>query len=366
VAAAHSLWSAALDLGLTAQDSLILVTQAPQRWDELLDARLPVLISSRVGSWDEICAGLWEAGCPPALPARLVESNGEVQKVSWHGPSLQASPSSENWVLALGWTHPNEGWRTKLPLWGQRYVVTRAADHGGALVERLQELGAEAYSVPTIAFTDPDDFKPWIRAVNQMADFDWILFTSPNGVDAFVRRLCQSGHDLRVLGGSKLACIGPSTAKALARHGLKTDLLPKEFIAEGLVAALTNELGQDLKGLRFLLPRAQVARSVLPDALAAAGASVLVAPVYKTVAPDLAQLPSGDVALLFTSSSTVTNWVQATPERPGQGCYCIGPITAATARDHGLDVLGVAQTYTIDGLLDLLIQEAKGGKGSSR
>jgi uroporphyrinogen III methyltransferase/synthase len=290
---------------------------------------------------------------------RLVESHGQVLEVRWLEETLDPLPSTENWTLSIGWTHPGEGWRARLPLWGQRYVVTRAAGQGESLVQRLESLGAQAYAVPTIAFADPDDFQPWIRAVGEMRSFHWILFTSPNGVDCFVERLCQSGLDLRALGGAKLACIGPSTAKSLARHGLKADLVPEQFVAEGLLAALHVELGDDLTGLRILLPRAQVARTVLPDALTAAGAKVLVAPVYKTVAPDLSDLPAEDAAspprLLFTSSSTVTNWMEATGGRRWP-CYCIGPITAQTARDQGLEVLGVADPYTIDGLLDLLVR----------
>lgn len=355
---APSLWPAALDLRLGENDSLILVTRAPHRWDELLDARLPLLISSKVGSWDEVAAGLWEAGCPSTLPLRLVEAHGQVRVASWQGQSLEPRPGAEDWTLAIGWTHPEEGWRARLPLWRRRFVVTRAAEQGEPLVRRLRELGADAVSVPTIAFSDPDDFAPWIRAVGSIASFDWILLTSPNGVDYFLRRLCDSGLDLRALAGARLACIGPSTAKALHRHGLKADLVPQEFVAEGLLEGLRTEIGE-LRGKRFLLPRAQVARSVLPDALLAAGAEVLVAPVYKTVAPDLSVLPSGPAELLFTSSSTVVNWIEAAAGTSAPtACYCIGPITAQTAREHGLEVRGVASTYTVDGLLELLIESA--------
>lgn len=353
---AHSLWEAACDLRLGVDDSLVLVTRPPYRWDELLDARLPLLISHQAGPWDKLAAALWEAGCPKGLALRLVESHGLVREVSWRESMLWPSPETVSWSLALGWTHPDEGWRARLPLWGRRFIVTRAAEQGGALVQRLKDLGAHAVSVPTIAFSDPDDFEPWIRAVDSLASFDWILLTSPNGVDFFLKRLCDSGLDLRALGGAKLACIGPGTAKALNRHGLKADLLPEEFVAEGLVAALQTRIG-DLRGKRFLLPRAQVARTVLPDALTVAGAEVLVAPVYKTVAPDLTHLPEGPAHVLFTSSSTVTNWVEAADGTSApRACYCIGPITARTAREHGLEVLGVASVYTIDGLLDLLVE----------
>lgn len=355
----HELWTAALDLRLSPSDSLIFVTTKPHRWDELLDTHLPTLISSRVANWETLASELWEAGCP-SVPMRLIEPSGAVTELGWEQHRLEPTPSSNSWVLALGWTHPEEGWRARLPLAGRRYLVTRSAEQGGALVERLRKLGAQAYAVPTIAFTDPDDFHPWVRAVKEIGTFDWVLFTSPNGVDFFIERLCQSGLDLRSLAKAKFACIGPSTAKTLAKHNLKADLIPGEYVAEGLFEALKAELGEPLKGLKFLLPRAQVARAVLPEALTAAGAEVLVAPVYKTVAPDLAELPQEKATLLFTSSSTVSNWVTTTS---GSGpnskapCYCIGPITAQTAREYGLEVLGVADPYTVDGLVELLLKD---------
>ncbi len=354
----HCLWRAALDLGMSASDSLVLVTTPPTRWDELLDTRLPVLIAESVCEWEALGADLWEAGCPAGLPLRLVEANGRVTSLAWEGERLRPSPAAPGWTLSLGWSHEREGWRSRLPLFGQRFAVTRAAEQAAPLVERLKTLGAEAFAAPTIAFTDPDDFGPWVQAVGRMAEWDWILLTSPKGVDSFIERLCGSGLDLRVLGAARFACIGPSTAKALARHSLKADLVPEEYVAEGLLAALFSELGPDLSGHRFLLPRAQVARTVLPEALAAAGGDVLVAPVYKTVAPELGEVSEGEATLLFTSSSTVTNWVEASTNTPAAEwpCYCIGPITAATATEHGLKVLGVAETYTVDGLVEMLVR----------
>lgn len=357
------LWTAALDLGLNRHSSLVMLAQAPIRWDELLDTRLPLLISHQVGDWDEIAAALHEAGAPASLPARLVEPDGRVLALVWQGRALRPSPASDGWTLALGWTSPEEGWRSRLPLWGRRYVVTRASDKGQALVQRLEKLGARAYSVPTISFSDPDDLAPWTNALSELTTFSWLIFTSPNGVEQFLSRLRQSGLDLRALGNAKLACIGPSTAGALAAHGLKADLVPREYVAEGLLAALRAELGEAISTQRFLIPRAQIARSVLPDGLAETGAYVLVAPVYKTIPPDLAALPADEEQspprLLFTSSSTVENWVEAVAQHPtarAWPCLCIGPITAETARRQGLQVLGVAQEYTIDGLVETLLR----------
>ncbi len=346
----HLLWQAASDLRLPFDAGVVLVTSPPERWDDFLDLRLPLLIGSTVGSWEWLGSSLWEAGCPATLPLRLVESGGEVRVVEWISQRLSPEPSGSDWALSVGWTHTDEGWRARRPLHGRSYIVTRAEGQGSGLVSRLEELGARAFSVPTIAFVDPDDFSPWVRAVGELESFDWIIFTSPNGVESFVSRLRESGRDLRCLSGARFGCIGPSTAKTLASYCLRCDLLPQEFVAEGLLSSL-SELS--LKGLKFLLPRAQVARDVLPEGLRALGAEVLVAPVYKTVSPTVEVPPGVDAQVLFTSSSTVTNWVEATSLR--LPCYCIGPVTAATAWEKGLEVLGVASTYTLDGLVECLL-----------
>lgn len=355
----HCLWQAADDLRLPEQASLVLVTSPPERWDELLDVRLPLLIGSSVGSWEWLGSSLWESGCSVELPLRLVESDGEVSVVNWVEQQLSPSPCGVDWTLSVGWTHPEEGWRARRPLHGRSYIVTRAKAQSLELVSRLEKLGARVFSVPTISFEAPDDLVPWSKAVARMENFDWILFTSPNGVDFFIDRLRDSGRDLRVLKKVRFGCIGPATAKALARYCLSCDLLPQEFVAEGLLSALAE---LSLSGRRILLPRAQVARDVLPDGLRALGAEVLVAPVYKTVAPPVEVPSEAEARVLFTSSSTVSNWVEATGWRPP--CFCIGPITAGTARGKGLEVMGEASTYTIDGLVETLLELEGRGKSA--
>ncbi len=355
----HKLWRAAKDLKIGPTESVILVTEAPRRWDELLDTQLPILIDNSVGSWDLVCAGLWEAGCPLDVPARSVEAHGRVRPLNWEQNVLSPKPEGPEWSLALRWTHPSEGWRARLPLWGQHFVVTRAEQQAAELVGRLRDLGATATAAPTITFREPDDPKLIKEALESLSSFHWVLFTSPNGVEFFMEFLKSSCQDLRALGGARLGTIGPSTAKSLATYGLKADLVPSEFVAEGLLEALTQQ--HPMRGQRILLPRAQVARTVLPDRLRELGADVLVAPVYKTITPDSVSLPSLADAelipiLLFTSSSTVENWTEAHPECRWP-CYCIGPITAATAQNRGLKVLGVAAEYTVDGLVERLLAD---------
>ncbi len=350
------LWRAVQDACLPRDTSLTLVYQAPSRWDELLDTRLPLVISSEVGAVDTLLANLDLAGLPKQTPLRLVEGDGEVRKLDPFNPIM---PRTQDWALLVGWTHPDEGWRARLPLWGKRYLVTREKSQGQTLVQQLQTLGAEAEVCPTIAFTEPDDLAAWEQALANLENYDWVIFTSVNGVKHFMALLTKSGKDLRALSQARLACIGPATAKALESFALKADLLPEEFVAEGLLEAFHKLDPEPLATLRILLPRAQEAREVLPETLRQSGAEVDVVPVYKTITPswsaELKDKLTAETRLLFTASSTVKNWMQMTSNCQ-LGCFCIGPITAQTARDLGFEVLGVADEYTVDGLLDKLLE----------
>lgn len=345
----HRLWPAAQDLCLTDEDQMVLVTRPPARWDELLDVGLPLLIGEQVNDWSAIGQSLGEAGLGPDRPIRLVESNGQVTPIELRSDyGLYPQPESQEWILCIGWTHFDEGWRARRPLSGYHYLVTRARDQGGELVTKLRNFGATVTHAPTIAFTEPDDLQPWREALGKLRDFDWVLFTSPNGVRFFLDRLQSSTHDLRALGNARLACIGPSTAECLAERGLKADLVPPEYVAESLLESLAKVVK---KGEKVLLPRAQVARPVLPDGLRELGCEVSLVPIYKTIKPelDLEELPDS-ARLLFTSSSTVQNWVQQFPDSR-QACICIGPVTESTALESGLEVLGCAKEYTINGLV---------------
>lgn len=348
----HQLARALSDLRFSAEDDVCLVCRPPARWDELLDTELPLLVHHTAGEWEQLGAALWEAGLSQDRVLRLAEADGRVKEVCYQDQQLTPHPEGSDWALAINWSHPEEGWRSRLPLFGRHYLITRAAEQAQSLLLRLQELGARATVAPTIEFTQPDDLAPWTEALKGMPDFHWLVFTSPNGVRYFLERLAQSEHDLRAIRG-KIACIGPSTARTLAQSGLKADLVPDQYVAEDLLRALGEQLRP---GDRVLVPRAQVAREVLPEGLKELGTEVLVAPVYKTVKPgfDLENVPPG-ARVLFTSSSTVKNWVALAPEAR-LPCFCIGPVTAGTAQEQGLRILGVAEQFTIDGLVDCLLR----------
>ena len=185
-------------------------------------------------------------------------------------------------------------------------MVTRAQPQAAAMAAELRRRGAEAIELPAIAFEPPEDHDRLARAAAEAGSYDWVVFTSPTGVARFFEHL----RDARSLGGVRVAAIGPGTAAALADRNVVADLIPEKYVAESLLEALSNEVGPERPG-RVLIPRAETARDVLPDGLAAAGWDVDVVPAYRTVAPapdpDAAALLADAEVITFTSSSTVTN-----------------------------------------------------------
>jgi uroporphyrinogen III methyltransferase/synthase len=257
-------------------------------------------------------------------------------------------------------------WYERRPLFGRRIVVTRARAQAGELSERLEKLGAEAIEFPTIEIRPPEDFGPLDAAIDDLDSFDWLIFTSANGVEALVERLGHHGLDVRALPrGAKIAAIGPATAQKIQDLGLRVDVVPQEFRAEALIESVT---GASLAGMRILVPRARVAREILPEKLRETGAEVVVAPAYESV-PSLegrdrlaVRIGRGEVdCVTFTASSTVENFIRAFGAEDAARLLaqtrvaCIGPITAETARKHGIRVDAEAREYTIPGLIEAVV-----------
>ena len=258
-------------------------------------------------------------------------------------------------------------WFEDRPLFGQRVLVTRTRQQASVLSARLRSLGAEARELPTSRISPPDNWTPLDRAITDLAQYDWIVFTSVKGVRYFWERLANAGLDARALHGVRLAAIGPATAAELKAHGLQADYVPGEYVAEAVAAGLG-----ETPGLRVLLPRADLARPALADLLREGGAEVVEVSAYRTVRPDLGGADLGDLlasitVATFTSSSTVRNLAAMArdagldlPRELAQATIaCIGPITATTARDLGLTVQIVAQEYTIDGLVEALVNDTQ-------
>ena len=256
-------------------------------------------------------------------------------------------------------------WFENKPLMGKRMVVTRARQQASDLVNALQAAGADCLEYPTIQIEPPADWLALDQAIDNLETYDWLVFTSVNGVRFFFKRLFKRGKDVRALHHIRTACIGPVTAERLADFGLACDILPETYRAESVAAAFQN---QDVKAKKILLPRAQEARAVLPETLSALGAQVDEITVYRTqiaqdnVATLLDGLASQNIDwITFTSSSTVKNFKQLIPASDfpklleNVKIACIGPITADTAKDLGFNVDVMAETYTIPGLVEALI-----------
>ena len=230
------------------------------------------------------------------------------------------------------------------PLQNRRIVITRPEADARRFADRLRELGAKPVVAPAIEieFTDPAELD---EALGRLAEFDWIVFTSRNGVEAVFRRTSD-------IAGPKIAVIGPATAEELAGHGLEATLMPSSYVDESIL----EEIG-DVEGASILLPRADIAREALPGGLRAAGADVLEIAAYRTrtISDPLPDLGSVD-AVTFTSSSTVRGFLERGNVPNGAAVVCIGPITAATARELGLEVAAVAAEFTEDGLISTLEQ----------
>lgn len=252
------------------------------------------------------------------------------------------------------------------PLTGRRIVVTRARGQAGALAERVEELGGEVIEFPTIEIQPPENFGVFDAAVAHIDTYDWLIFTSVNGVEPFLSRLQYVGKNSSALAHLKVGAIGPETAKRLEAAGIRSCLVPQRFQAEGILDAISPE---SIRGKRVLIPRAAEAREILPETLRKWGAVVDVVVAYRTIVPSsdtralTALLKQGKVdAITFTSSSTVKNFVRLFDGRrlgeiaAGSAIACIGPITAASVEQLGGRVDVTAQEFTIAGLVRALVE----------
>ena len=248
------------------------------------------------------------------------------------------------------------------PLKNQRILVTRSRHQQSSLYDPLHALGATVIAVPLIELKSVED-SSYADIYANLRRYDWIVFTSVNAIEYFVEALSRSAQDLNAIGHCKIACVGPITAKKLSDYKLTADLVPDTYVAEGLMASFS---GISMTGQNVLLPRAETARDVLPNALAARGAHVQVVPIYRTTHASVsekhaAQLNARDLdAVTFTSSSTVRaleKWIDGKEQarfKTSVLVFCIGPMTSATAIEHGYRRVVTAETYTIAGLIKSL------------
>jgi len=251
-------------------------------------------------------------------------------------------------------------WFEERPLSGRRIVVTRTRTQAGVLSEQLRALGADVIELPTIRIEPPSDLRAFAELVQDSHSYDWLVFTSPNGVTAFFNLFYKLYDDAREIGGVRIAAIGPATAQRIKEFHLKVDLQPEEFVAESIVREFKKQGG--VENLRILLARAEKARDVLPKELSALGAIVDEGFAYRTV-PETRDatgarrrlLEEGADLITFTSSSTVENFMAlGLPWPAGMQVASIGPVTSATAGDLGLTVAMEARRHDIPGLVEAI------------
>ena len=258
------------------------------------------------------------------------------------------------------------------PLWGEggvrgkRILITRAREQSSEFATRLRDLGAEVIEFPTIEIVPPLSWEGLDQAIDQLKSYDWIIFTSANGVNFFFERLRERGKDCYLPSSLKVCAIGPATAYQLRDRGIQVDYTPKEFIAEAILEGFKQIA---VKGRRILLARAREARDVLPQGLRKMSAEVDVVVAYQTVKPKggsrrLKKLLRDGVidVITFTSSSTVNHFAELLKKEDlkklldGIAIACIGPITARTAKKCGMRVQIQPKQYTIPGLTQAIAE----------
>ncbi len=346
-------------------------------WEKIATGVGTLVFLMGVGNLEKIADALIAHGRDPSTPVAVIRRGteprqktvtGSLKDIASKARSAGIKPPAIIVVGHVVGLRDKLNWYEAKPLFGKNIIVTRARAQASEFSKRLAELGANPIEFPTIEVVSPDDWSELDRAISELSQYDWIIFTSVNGVKFFLTRLKDTGHDLRTLGKIKIAAIGPKTAQVLRDLYIEPDIVPKEYRAEAIVEQFRR---QGVSKAKVLVPRAQEAREVLPEQLREMGLAVDVVTAYRTVKPDQdvetvrRMLEARQIHMItFTSSSTVKNFLamferetdDLTKWMEHVAVACIGPITADTARSLGLSVDIVAEQYTIDGLIDKIIE----------
>jgi len=357
-------------------------------WERVARAGNTIVLLMGVTQMRSNLGRLLAAGLPGETPAAAIRWGGTprqrtiVSDAAAIADAVEAAGLRPPVTLVLGPTvglRERIDWFERRPLFGRRVAVTRARAQASRMSDLLREEGAWVVEVPAIEIAPPDSSAPLDEALDRLESYDWIVFTSVNGVERFVAALDGRGLDLRAMHRARLAAIGPETARSLERLHLRPDVVPRDHRAEGLLEELAR---RPIEGLRFLLPRAAGAREILPERLAASGALVDEVVTYRS------RTPQGSVELLrdalgegpldaiaFTSSSTVRGFLGLLDEAfPADGrerirkaaIACIGPVTAATATESGLRVTVSADPYTVPSLVEAIARHFGAAPGATR
>ena len=362
--------------GLASSFTVVTGSEAPNKDDSSLDwdqlARQAGTLVVLMG-WENLASiveSLLSHGRPQGTPVALVQWGTEPNQQTVVGTLSDIVGKAADAGLAppvvavfgeVVKLRERLGWFDNRPLFGKRVLVTRTRTQAGALSERLTARGAQAIELPTIEIKPLDDYSVLDDALRRLDSYDWVIFTSVNAVRAVFDRLEALGLDARAFRAAKVGAIGSATAISLREHGIVVDFTPDAFVSESVVDDLKS---RGFEGGRVLLPQADIARDTLSQGLSVMGATVEEVAVYRTATPQdsgvrvEAILSEGIDVATFTSSSTVENLAHLLGGKldaiSGVTIACIGPVTAATARDLGLKVDIVAKEHTVEGLVNAL------------
>jgi uroporphyrinogen III methyltransferase/synthase len=337
---------------------------------------------------DKIVMELQDNGKPPKTPAALIRwgttprqeiLTGNLANIAALAKERKFPPPA---ILVVGEVvdlRATLQWFDAKPLFGKGVVITRPEKQADDLAQLLAAEGANPLHFPVIKIVEPRDWRGLDAAIDKLADYDWLIFTSANGVAYFFERLLAKSKDIRDLKGVRICCIGPATAQQVESKGIRVDLVPKKFISEGILKSFSKT---NLSRKKILIARAAKARDILPEGLKKLGAKVDVATAYETVSTgkkkkDLQALFKENQVdvITFTSSSTVNNFVKIMGSNfklpQNVKIACIGPVTEATARKAGLTVDIQQEEYTMQGLVGALIKyfgkkPAEGKRGKKK
>ena len=350
-------------------------------WDKIATGIGTLVFFMGVANLPEIVRNLIKHGRRPETPIALVQwGTFQYQEVvsgtlATIVEQVKASGLSAPAITVVGDVvslRDKLRWFDNRPLSGKRILITRPSHQAEGFRRKLTALGAEVIAFPTIEIRDSSSWEALDCAIRDIEGYQWLVFTSVNGVEKFFSRYRQLARDVRDLKGIRIAAIGSATERSLAKRGLNVEILPDEFKAEGLLESLK---GKVLKGSRILIPRAKVARDILPIELQKQGAQVEVVEAYEATAPRegrerleliLEERPLD--MIVFTSSSTVTNMVEMA--KPGAlrdtlkqtVIAAIGPVTKQTAEGCGLEVQVQPSQYTIPALVDAIVEFYKNAR----
>jgi len=342
-------------------------------WDAIAKTGGTVVVYMGVKSLRTIADALIEGGMSRDIPAAAIQWGTRVKQRTLVATldTLAAKAEAQNLtapvIIVIGWSvvlRDELNWFERRPLFGKRIVVTRATQQAPALSDKLRDLGADVIEMPATHIARLD-LAPLRSAIANIADYDWLIFTSQNAVAIFWEQLLGAGRDARTLAGVKIAAVGPATAGALLEHGITVDVIPKRFVAEGLLEKLQER--DDLDGARALYVTAEGARDVLADGLQELGAQVTVLEVYRSIsdgqgAEKLSRaIEAGKVDLVtFTSASSVKAYVDAVGSDVALRvpAASIGSQTSEAVRDAGIELKHEAKESTLDGLVAAVVRGA--------